>query len=292
MVTGRATSTVVDVTVFLLLVGAAATAVVGAVTVDPPEAANPAADSAELLATSTASVEYALDSPGRPPEWTANATARHRRTAHGTIAELLAESAMSGVTVHGERLSTAGRGFERAVANTTRERLSESGRQTSVRVRWDPYPGAPVRATTRVGEQPPPSADVRTATVSVASPMANATSRARRGAHEAGYLGVAVVVASTVVEGLFPPSQARLALRGDYPGDRLMAARYRRMARLTDADGLQLDSESASDLNARLTVQLAGDLAADMRQRFDTPAAAARAVHTERVRVTVRTWSA
>ncbi|WP_328765105.1 DUF7284 family protein [Haloarcula rubra] len=289
--TPRATSTVVDVTVFLLLIGAAATAVVGAVAVDTPETANPAADTAELLATSTASVEYALDPPGRPPEWTANATASHQRTAHGTVAELLGEAAMSGVTVHGKRLSTAGIGFERAVEATTRERLAGSGRQTSVRVRWEPYPGAPVRATARVGERPPPSADVRTATLGVASPMPNATSGARRGAREAGYRGVAIVVASAVVDGLFPPSQTRLALRGDYPGERLMATRYRRMGRLTDAGRLPLGSRSVADLNARLTVHLADGLAADMRGRFDSPVAAARAVQTERVHITVRTWS-
>lgn len=286
----RATSTVVDATVFLLLVGAAATAVVGAVTQPQPAPSNPAAASAELLATSTASVEYALAVPGEPPAWTVNATASHRRTAHGTVAELLAEAAMSGVTIDGERLSTAGTGFERAVANETRDRLADGRHRTAVRVRWEPYRGAPVTATTRIGERPPPSADVRAATVAVASPMANASDRARRRARTDGYRGVAAVVAETVVEGLFPPSQTKLALRGDYPTDRLMATRYRRAAALVGAGRLDLSS-TPRELNARLKTALAADMVRDMRRRFDSPAAAARAVRTGRITVTVRTWS-
>ncbi|WP_135302162.1 DUF7284 family protein [Haloarcula amylovorans] len=290
----RATSTVLDVTLFLLLLGAAAVAVLGGVTDDPRATSNPAAEQAELLGTSTAHVSYALEPPGPPPDWTPNATARHQRTAHGTVAQLLADAAMSGITVEGRRLSTAGTDFERTVGETTRARLSqrsESGRVSSVRVRWEPYRGTPVTATTRIGERPPPSADVRAATLRVPSPMANVRGSANRAARTRGFGGVAAVVARAVVDGLFPPSQAQLALRGDYPADRLMATRYRRMAALTGAGRMPVQAENATELNSRLAASLTDTFERDMRARFDSPRVAARTVETGTVRITVRTWS-
>ncbi|MDS0257923.1 hypothetical protein NDI56_00710 [Haloarcula sp. S1CR25-12] len=287
----RATSTVVDGTAFLLLVGAAITVVVNGAAVETATTENPAADRAELLATSTASVEYELAPPGDPPPWTTNATASHRRTAHGTVAELLGEAAMSRTSVGGKRLSTAGVGFERAVATTTRGRLRERGQRTAVRARWEPYRGAPVDAAMRVGPRPPPSAAVDAATVTVPSPAPSVRGAARPAAPVSGYDGVASLVAGAVVEGLFPPRRAQLALDGDYPGDRLMTRRYRRMGRLTDAGRLSADSSSASELNAKLRAALATRFERDMRTRFDSPAAAASAVRTGNVTVTVRTWS-
>ncbi|MBX0293470.1 DUF7284 family protein [Haloarcula nitratireducens] len=290
----RATSTVLDVTLFLLLLGAAAAAVLGGVADDPTARSNPAADQAELLGTSTAHVSYALEPPGSPPDWTANATARHRRTAHGTVAQLLADAAMSNVAVEKRRLSTAGTDFERAVAETTRSRLTERrepGRVSAVRVRWEPYRGAPMAATTRVGERPPPTADARAATLTVPSPMADMRERATRTARTSGFRGVAAVVARAVVDGLFPPSQVQLALRGDYPADTLMATRYRRMAALTDAGRLPVRTENATRLNDRLTASLTDTFERDMRARFGSPRAAAGTVETGTVRITVRTWS-
>ncbi|MBV0923668.1 hypothetical protein KTS45_05585 [Halomicroarcula limicola] len=290
----RATSTVLDVTLFLLLLGAAAAAVLGGAADAPASGGNPAAEQIELLGTSTAHVSYALEPPGSPPDWTANATARHRRTAHGTVAQLLADAAMSGVTVEGRRLSTAGTDFERAVAETTRSRLSERrepGRISAVRVRWEPYRGAPVSAATRIGERPPPAADVRAATLTVSSPMPDVRERATRAARTRGFRGTAAVVARAVVDGLFPPSQAQLALRGDYPADTLMATRYRRTAALADGGRLPVRTENTTRLNDRLTVSLTDTFERDMRARFDSPRTAAGTVETGTVRITVRTWS-
>jgi len=290
MAMSRATSTVVDVTAFLLLVGAAVAVVVNGAAVETPATDNPAAERAELLASSTASVEYALSVPGQPPKWTTNATASHQRTAHGTLAELLGEAAMGRVSVDGKRLSAAGTGFEAAVARTTRARLHERGLRTAVRARWEPYRGAPVDAEIRVGKRPPQSADVDAATTTVPSPAPATRERAQRAADKNGYAGVATVVAGAVVEGLFPPRESQLALDGDYPSDRLMAGRYRRMGQLTGAGNLSVETRSATKLNERLQTALAARLERDMRSRFDSPQAAANAVRTGDITLTVRTW--
>lgn len=288
----RAMSAVADVTVFLLLVGAAAGAVTSGVSVGGQAAptTNPAAAQASTLATSTASVEYDLvvSAPDtkRPPD----ERTRRKRTSHGSVAELLGEAAMSGVTVDGTRLSDAGTDFESRVAATTRDRLHSPGQKTSVRVAWSPYPGAPIQGTYRVGDQPPATTDVRAATVTVPSGMTNASEPARRAAEADGYDGVATVIARTVVEGLFPPAQSRYALRGDYPADALMKNRYERMADLTGTT-VDVERQSTTAMNRDLTAALATRLRTDMRSRYDSPEAAARAVQTSRVRVTVRTWS-
>ncbi|MBX0302411.1 DUF7284 family protein [Haloarcula salinisoli] len=286
----RATSTVVDVTAFLLLVGAAVAVVVNGAAVEPVTTENPAAERTELLATSTASIEYTLAVPGRPPNGTTNATATHTRTAHGTLAQLLAEAAMSHVSFEGNRLSRAGAGFERQVATTIRNRLHERGRRTAVWAHWEPYRGSPLDGTMRVGERPPPSADVDAATTTVASPASVRNDQLQRVAKTSGYRGVAGVVAGAVVDGLFPPQQAQLALDGDYPDERLMERRYRRMRALTRAGELSVESTSASDLNAELSAALTERFATDMQRRFDSPEAAADAVRTGNVSITVRTW--
>jgi hypothetical protein len=287
----RAMSAVADVTAFLLLVGAAAGAIAGGVGIEKPGATtNPAAAQASTLATSTASVEYDLAVPAAEGHKPPDVATRRRRTSHGTVAELLGEAAMSGVTVDGERLSSAGTDFESRVAATTRERLHGRGHRTAVRVTWSPYPGAPVTGEYRVGDRPPETVDVRAAAVTVPSGMENVSESAREAARTSGYDGVATVVARSVLDGLFPPAQSRYALRGGYPSDVLMRARYERMAELTGTT-VAVERQSTSELNRRLTVALAARLRTDMRSRYDSPEDAARAVRTSRVRVTVRTWS-
>jgi len=287
----RAMSAVADVTVFLLLVGAAAGTLVSGVGVEKPAATtNPAAAQASTLATSTASVEHDLRVPAsdsrRPPD---HAT-RRQRTSHGTIAELLGEATMSGVTIDGTRLSSAGTDFESEVRAAARDRFHGRGHRTSVRVTWSPYPGAPVKSEYRVGDRPPAAADVRAAMVTVPSGMTNVSEPAREAAKTDGYDGVATVVARSVVDGLFPPVQSKYALRGDYPSDVLMAARYERMANLTGTP-VAVERQSTSEMNRDLTTALAARLRTDMRSRYDSPEDAATAVQTSRIRVTVRTWS-
>ncbi|KAA9396821.1 hypothetical protein Har1130_03135 [Haloarcula sp. CBA1130] len=283
-------SAVADVTVFLLLVGVAAGTLVSGVGVEKPATTNPAAEQASTLATSTASVEYNLVVPASDRRKPPDHTTRRQRTSHGTVAELLGEAAMSGVTVDGKRVSRAGTDFESHIAAATRDRLHSRGHRTSVRVTWEPYPGAPVSGEYRVGDRPPDTVDVRAATITVPSGMGNVSQQAREAAKTNGYDGVATVVARSVVDGLFPPAQSRYALRGDYPSDVLMAARYERMASLTGTT-VAVARQSTVEMNRDLTAALAAQLQTDMRSRYDTPADAARSLRVSRVRVTVRTWS-
>jgi len=141
-----------------------------------------------------------------------------------------------------------------------------------------------------VGERPPPSADVDAATTTVPSPAPAVSQRAQRAASQGGYRAVATVVAGAVIQGLFPPNQTKLALDGDYPADQLMAQRYRRMGVLTRAGQLSVTSTAASDLNRQLTAALAARFEDHMRDRFRSPEAAADAVRTGSVTITVRTW--
>ncbi|MFC7075719.1 DUF7284 family protein [Haloarcula halophila] len=292
----RAVSTAVDATVFLLFVGAAVAVVLSGTAAEQPRTGNLAAEDAELLATSTATVEYSLSTRGlgtdhSAPTWVANGTARRQRSAHGTVAELLGDGAMRSAAVNGQSLSRSGIGFKRTLSATTQRRLQERRRLTAVRVRWRPYRDAPIGGTYHVGEQPPRDASVRAGSVTVPSGMDNVTAAALRAARSSGYDGVATVVARAVVDGLFPPERTRLALHGDYPADVLTAARYHRTANATGAAPLALGQSNVTTLNRKLTGALAELLEADMRTQFRSPTAAARATETHRVRVTVRTWS-
>ncbi len=297
----RGVSTVVDATVFLLLVGGAiATLVAGsgglsAVEEDPRPRANPAAEGATLLATNTASVNYSLTPATRSPadgvDFHQTEGAGFERRAHGTLAGLLADAAVGNATFEGRRLSRDGVGFERSVAATVRDRLDRPGVRTRVVATWEPYPDAPVRGSVRVGEAPPRNVDVHAATMRVESTVPASRERARRAAVDDGYAGVARAVAAAVVRGRFPPAETRLALRGDYPVDALTVQRYRRTGSVLGVQ-LQVDGgANVSDVNDRLTTALAGRLEADLAERYSSPAAAADDVETATVRVTVRTWS-
>jgi hypothetical protein len=103
---------------------------------------------------------------------------------------------MSGVTVDGERLSSAGRDFESKVRATARDRLHSRGHRTSVRVTWSPYPDAPVKSEYRVGDRPPATVDVRAATVTVPSGMGNISEPV----HEQAETGVTGSIQARIVQ--------------------------------------------------------------------------------------------
>lgn len=297
----RAISTVVDATVFLLLVGGAiATLVAGTGTMhaesqERPGPVNPAAEDATLLATTTATVNYSL-APATVSE--VDGMTFHRtegsgfeRSAHGTLASLLADAAVGNVALEGERLSHAGDEFERRLSSTVRDRLGRRGTRSTVDATWEPYDDAPVEGTVRVGDEPPRDVDVHAATLTVDSGFPASRERAERAAEEDGFRDVATVVADAVVRGLFPPRETQLALRGSYPGDALTAQRYHRAATLFGAEPPSVEGTNVSTANERLRAALADRFAADLAARFDSAGAAARAVETDTVDVTVRTWS-
>lgn len=287
----RGVSTLVDAAAFLLLVSAAV-ATLAAPAVAPERA--PSADAAaERLSTATANPRYSL-APGARHANESLVAFEHTegpefdRAAHGSVASLLADAAVGNATVDGRELTHTDDGFERAVGAAARD---ATARRVRVRAVWTPYPGAPVRGVVTAGPRPPPDARVGATTLTVDSGVPAARERARSAARTDGYAGVARIVARATVRGLFPPDELRLALRGDYPVSALARYRYLRAARLVDADVREPVREVEPRVaNERLSRALAARMERDLRNRFETPAAAARAVHTGDVRLVVRRW--
>jgi hypothetical protein len=277
VVTDRAVSTVVDAVLCLLLVsGAVATLVVLPEEREPsrPDSADEAADA---LGASTARVNYTLAA-----DWGLE------RSAHGTLAEHLADAAVANATVRGRPVSNASDGFERAVTALVAAELSRPNVSLAVRARWEPYPNASVAGAVTAGDAPPPGADVHVATLTVPS-GARTTAADARAAADTGYRSVARVAARGVVETLFPPDATALSLQ-DPATSAVTAARYRRAGSLC---GTRLGVEGPADVpraNDRLADALVDEFAADLADRYDTPRAAADAVTVGEVRITVRTW--
>lgn len=289
--TDRAVSTVVDVSLFLLLVGVAVLTLLQA----PPVTDDPASDRshevATVLASSTAEIEYPSD-PNESPD----------RSVHGTRASLLADATVGNATVEGTGIAPDA-GFETAVADAVRPTLVGSNWRAEVVVEWWPYPAAHLSGEFRVGHAPPPGSDVSIASITVGSGVANATGDARDAAtapdgeagesdqNEAGYDAVADVAAGSVVDVLFPPTQTRAALEDPKTRNRTID-RYRTAG---DAYGLDLETPAARGeverANRKLRGAMAERMAADLRERFDSPEAAAEAIQVDRVQVTVRAWS-
>lgn len=291
----RAISTVVDTTVFLLLLGGAiATLVVGTGSLaSPPAAADPADETAELLTTTTLSVDYDLRPTANDSDGVSytHTSGQFGRSAQGTTAGLLAAATRSSATLRGERLTPASGGFERAVRNETHAVIQRRGTAVAVTARWTPYDGAPIEGRLHVGPEPPGRADVRAARLTVDSGFEPVRARALDAARANGTDGVARVAARSIVEGFFPPEETRVALHGDTPVDTLTAHRYRRVARLTTTNLLDIPNASVESLNDELIDAVANRLARDMRYQFDSAEAAARALRTGQTRIVVRTWS-
>ncbi|SFF92564.1 hypothetical protein SAMN04488063_0819 [Halopelagius inordinatus] len=278
----------VDAAVCLLLVGAA---VFGVSTVsDPVETGDSARTDAvaESLATSTTTVTYALRPGTGPVRGTPAAFPREngsdfRRTTHGTFAGLLARAAVDTAGFDDDSLTGSRDDFRRAV----REATAGSFETSNLRIdaEWRPYPGSPVGGRVGVGTEPPETARVHAATLSVpsgADPVPVA-------ADDFETLGLAV--SERVVETLVPRETAIIALRGDYPSSALMWHRYGRLGEeLGVSVERDLRAENATASNRRLADALAPRVESDLRDRFDSPSEAASAVDVHRVRIVVRAW--
>lgn len=271
----RAVSTVLDVAVFLLLVSAAVGTLVLA---DPPEQRDSRADeTAEIVASSTLSIEYDL--------------AGETRHAHGTIAELLARAAVANATVEGTPVSSMEGRFSATVTKETSARLAAPNR-TQIVARWAPYRGGPLQGRIVVGQAPPDGLDVHSATVAVSVPIAASQERAANRSED-GYDAVARAVAVAVADGLLPDNRVDASAFRESPAASATTHRYEAFAEATGTgvSGL-LEGGSVRTAHNRIVAGLARTFAADMRDRFDTPATAAEAVQTGTVRITVRRWDA
>ncbi|WP_158057582.1 DUF7284 family protein [Halorussus halophilus] len=290
----RAISTVLDVSLCLLLVAASATTLAGVpLQKSGGSNAHSAEATATLVATNTASVSYALGE---------NRTDGNVSTVHDTLAGLLATVAVASSEVDADSEEVAlypetdefRENATQAVARGLRR--SEVPSHVQVVARWKPYAGAAIRGRAVAGSTPPPRADVRAATFTVPSGFPTERADAVTAAHADGYSGVAHVLARGLVAGWFPGNGT--ALRDDTALRNETAARYRRVAEAYDTsveDGLSANVSRATDVsqaNRNLVRALAADVEPRLRERFDSPQAAARAVSVGRVSITVRTWSA
>lgn len=297
----RAVSTVLDVAVCLLFV-TAAVGVLATADRPAPHRAETADRAVGLLGTTTATVHYpasgdaeassaacAPDPDGpRPGDC---------RTAHGTVAALLARAAVADAADGGPSVAgsdrDAGSAFELAVRNATRQRLGVVAADWQVVVTWRAYPGAPLAGRVVVGPAPPPGRTVHAATLDVPVAGAERTGTDGRDRPPANIDAVARRAARTTINRLFPPEPTRLALAGGAPDGRRIAARYRRTAAVLGVDvSGAVEGGATGRADATLVDALAARYAADLRVRTDDPAEAAALVSVDTVTVTVRTWSA
>jgi len=294
----RGVSTAVDVALAALVVSGALVVLASVTSVPPPNHGTDAADeTAELLGSTTASVNYTLSPGARAAEEYVEvgetSGPAFRRHAHGTVAALLARAAVTDARLDRRELTRTHDDFERAVREVTRETVVGADARVQVRAVWRPYRGAPLAGGVVVGDTPPESATVHAATTRVSAPVPATRTRALAAADD-GYGAVARAVAAGVVRGLFDPEGAWLALRGDEPVSTLVTYRYRRTGALLGVEGRVDDSIASYDVeaaNEHLRRALAERFEADMRDRYATPRAAAESVSTGVVVVTVRTWS-
>lgn len=278
-----------DAAVCLLLVGAAVFGVTAAS--DPVETGDSTRTDAvaETLATSTATVEYALRPGTGPVRGTSAPFPRangsdFRRTTHGTLAGLLARAAVDTAGFDDSPLSGSRTDLRRAV----KDAVAGAFETSSLRIDavWRPYPGSTVGGRVGVGAEPPATATVHAATLSVPSgvepiPPSAATD----------FQTLSAAVADRIVETLVPPETASVALRSEYPVSALTRHRYGRLGyELGVPVERDLGTENTTALNRRLADALAPAVESNLRERFDSPAAAAEAVEVHRVRIVVRAW--
>jgi len=268
----RAVSTVMDVAVFVLLVAAAVGTLV---VVDPPAGTDTSADeTAEVVASSTLSVEYELRGS--------------TRRAHGTMGSLLARGAVADATLRGSAISETSDDYRETVRSATRQKLAAPER-TQLEVRWEPYPDAPIQGSLAVGSTPPDGIDVHTATVTVPAPVPD--SGVADGSRPSSYDPVAYAVAQAVAGGLLPSNRVDASVYRESPTAVATSARYRAIAGETDVsvDELLIRGNVGA-AHSRIVDGLARLFAEDMQRQFDSPEDAAIAVRTGEVDIIVRRW--
>ncbi|MCY4731756.1 hypothetical protein KY092_14450 [Natronomonas gomsonensis] len=257
----RGVSTVLDVSLCLLLVGVAVTTLFVGVPVEDEEPAVRADSTARTVATATATV----------PSGLGHAT-------HDTLAGHLGAAAVLDSSIDGDWMTDS------KYPGSVREAVASStSRRVFVTARWEPYPGAPLSGGVSVGDRPPRDA-------SVAVTRLTTDSGVRQPTDATTFEDLSRELASAYVSWLFPPERTR-ALLVDARTAPAVSTRYRRAG-----DGLAVDVRPAvTDARVRrgnnvLTEALAARLRRDLRERYDSPAAARGNVTTGSVDITVRRW--
>lgn len=259
----RAVSTVLDVSVCLLLIGAAASTLVLAV----PEERDPSEPNADTVAnslgTTTAAVEVAGD-----------------RRSHGTFAEHLSRAALESGSIGGDRLlaSTYPDTVDRAVRNHTDERAY-------VTARWEPYPNASLRGRIAVGSAPPATADVSTTRRTVDSGIVEPDAAG-------GFDSLAASLSAAYIEHLFPPERTRAELL-DPRTARRTADRYRVIAAVLGVTvGSELAAADTRAANERLARALGDRVESDLEAGYPSVRVARDATAVGSIELVVRRWDA
>lgn len=257
----RAVSTVLDVAVCLLLVGAAVATLAAA----PQPSDRPHGARADSTVGTVATVTTTVPAGGE-------------RRSHGTLAEHLATAAVADARLDGAPVVETG--YPGSVANETD---ALTGRQASVTARWEPYPGAPLVGNVVAGEPPPPDADVAARTLTIESGVAVPES-------VGSFEGLARELADAYVAWLFPPERTYASLADARTADRttdLYGSAAETLAADVRAPVADREVRAAND---ELATALAARLTADLRERYATPRAAAADVAVDEVELVVRRW--
>jgi len=276
----RATSTVVDAAIFLVLVSAAVTTLAAPAPAAPDGSAD---DVAETLASSTTAVGYVygVDSGGPTV----------RRTATGTHAELLGRSTVANLQLDGESITPGTADYAAEVRNATVNLTAWNDHQTRIEARWEPYRGAPLRGTVAVGPAPPATVDTSVTTLRVPVPV-RGVGEGAVDRHGGGYRGVAEAIAAAVVSATLPADRVEFGSPGT--AARHVATRqYRAFAAVTAANA-SVENALAAGGPARANVlvrnALADRIETDIRQQFDSAESARQTLQTEYAEISVVEW--
>lgn len=257
----RAVSTVLDVAVALLLVGAAVATLAAA----PAPSARPDAPVADVTAETVATV-------------TTTVPTGDGRRSHGTLARHLATAAVAGARLDGDPVVESP--YPARVANETD---ALTGHRASVTARWEPYPAAPLAGTVVTGGCTPRDADVAVRTLTVPSGVDGP------GAVDS-FEELARALAEVYVARRFPPERTYASLVDGRTAGRT-TDRYRSAAGTLGTDvGEPVEAREVRAGNDELAAALAARLEADLRDRYETPRAAAADVTVDEVELVVRRW--
>lgn len=305
MTRSRAINTVVDVAVALLVVGIAVVVLSTANFSDDPEQDRFDTDrTATVLGTATFDVTYSVEPTLTEAAETSDAIeydvgeTQEQRIAHGPMATHLGDAAIGNLAIDSERVTGTGRQYQSAIDRRFKTQLSGSQFETRVTANWEPYPEASISGKATVGVEPPPNRDIRTRELTVPSGFDRTRGAALSAVEDGGgYGSIAEVVASATIDGYLPVVESKQALERDGSAMVLTRYRYERLATLLDEAAVedvreeieQTDADPAG-ANEELTAALATRLEPELRQNFENPRAAARAISTGKITVTVRTW--
>ncbi len=255
LTTTRGISTVLDVTLCLLLISAAAGVLVTGMETqtDTDKRADTAA---ELVGTSTASILYAED----------HQTGQNR-TDYGTIAGLLGQAAVMNATIDDEPIAPVP-GYQQAVDGATENVRPMIPGRVQLQAHWRPLQNGPIEGTVTVGQSPPPGRTVHTATMTV--PRAAPVDRDNQTA-----------VASWVINQLFPPTRVGPVMNSSDAKRTVAAERYRLASTTLGVDPETVVTAPPPQANKRLAAALA--------QRLNETGADSGELNPD-VRIIVRVW--